>query len=69
MNQIVFAIGADGSVLGRRQFGKGTIAMMRLQFSSSEGIAFTISSQRVPQAIIYDPDTLQPNARWNVQDD
>ena len=52
-DDVVICFGKDGSILGRRPFGGGTIAMMRLQFSSSRGIAFTISAQRTPQAVIY----------------
>ena len=53
-NDIIYWVGKDGSILGRRPFGGGTIAMMRLQFSSSRGVAFCISAQRVSQAVIYD---------------
>ena len=53
-NDMIFiCFGKDGSILGRRPFGNGTIAIQRLQFSSSKGIAFTINAQRVPQAVIY----------------
>ena len=54
MEKIILRVGADGSVLGRRPFGGGTIALQRLQFSSSEGVAFAVSSQRVPQIIVYE---------------
>lgn len=53
-DDIIYWVGKDGSILGRRPFKGGTIAMMRLQFSSSRGIAFCISSQRTPQVVIYD---------------
>ena len=52
-DDIKICFGMDGSIIGRRPFGGGTIAMMRLQFSSSRGVAFTISAQRVPQAVVY----------------
>ena len=44
----------DGSVLFRRAFNGGTIAVQRLQFSSNLGIAFCISAERVPQIIEYE---------------
>ena len=56
-DDIVLSFGKDGSITGRRPFGDGTIAMMRLQFSSSRGICFTISAQRVPQVVIYEETT------------
>lgn len=31
-DDIVLSFGKDGSIIGRRPFGDGTIAMMRLQF-------------------------------------
>lgn len=40
MNKIV--VGKDGSVMFRRPFKGGTIALQRLQFSSNLGIAFYI---------------------------
>jgi hypothetical protein len=52
MNKIV--VGKDGSVMFRRPFKGGTIALQRLQFSSNLGIAFCISAERVPQVIIYE---------------
>lgn len=53
-NDIVYHVSEDGSITARRPFGGGTIALMRLQFSSNRGIAFCISSQRTPQIVIYD---------------
>lgn len=53
-DDIIIVFGKDGSILGRRSFRGGTIAKMCLQFSSNRGIAFTISAQRTPQAVIYD---------------
>lgn len=55
-DDITVTIGKDGSVLGRRPFKGGTIALQRLQFSSNLGIAFTISAERVPQVIIYEDE-------------
>lgn len=47
-------INSDGSILFRRAFGGGTIAVQRLQFSSNFGIAFCVSAERVPQIIVYE---------------
>lgn len=54
MSDVVWVIYEDGAILGRRPFGSGTIAKQRLQFSSSLGVAFAISSQRTPQVIVYE---------------
>jgi len=54
MSDVYLVIGDDGSILGRRKFGQGSVAMQRLQFSSNLGIAFCISAERVPQVIIYE---------------
>lgn len=54
MSDVYLQIGEDGSILGRRAFQGGTIALQRLQFSSNLGIAFCISAERVPQVIIYE---------------
>ena len=51
---VKWAVGDDGRLLGRREFNGGTIAIQELLFSSSEGVAFCVSSQRVPQVIVYD---------------
>ena len=56
--KIKLQINDDGSILGRREFGGGTIAMQRLQFSSNLGIAFCISSERVPQVIEYEDNDM-----------
>lgn len=53
-DELILSIGNDGSILGRRPFANGTIALQRLQFSSNLGIAFCISSERVPQVIVYE---------------
>lgn len=53
-DKLILVVNDDGSLLGRRPFGKGTIALQRLQFSSNLGIAFCISSERVPQVIVYE---------------
>jgi hypothetical protein len=52
-NEIIYNVGADGSITGRRNFSGGTIAMMRLQFSSNRGVAFCVNAERTPQAVIY----------------
>lgn len=53
-NEIKWQISNDGSIIGRKKFGNGTIGMQRLQFSSNLGIAFCVNAGRVPQAIIYE---------------
>lgn len=53
-DRLILVVNADGSILVRRPFGNGTIALQRLQFSSNLGIAFCISSERVPQVIVYE---------------
>jgi hypothetical protein len=54
-NDVVFQVGDDGSILGRKPFtGGGTIGMQRLQFSSNLGIAYCINAERVPQVIVYE---------------
>ena len=55
-DDIILVVNPDGSILGRRPFNGGTIALQRLQFSSNLGIAFCISAERVPQVIIYDDE-------------
>lgn len=54
MTDIIWVIYDDGAIIGRRPFKTGTIAKQCLQFSSSKGVAFTVSSQRTPQVIVYD---------------
>lgn len=54
MGKIIFQFGSDGSIIARRPFGRATIALQRLQFSSNYGTAFCISSERVPQVIVYE---------------
>ena len=54
MNEIVWNINKDGSILGRRRFRGGTIVKQCLQYSSNLGIAYCVSSERVPQVIIYE---------------
>ena len=51
---MIAIVNNDGSVLFRRAFNRGTIAVQRLQFSSNLGIAFCISAERVPQIIEYE---------------
>jgi len=54
-DDIIYQVGKDGSITGRRPFFLGgTIPLMRLQFSSSKGIAFCVNSQRVGQIVIYE---------------
>lgn len=53
-DRLILVVNADGSILARRPFKNGTIALQRLQFSSNLGIAFCISSERVPQVIVYE---------------
>lgn len=53
-DKLILVVNDDGSLLGRRPFGNGTIALQRLQFSSNLGVAFCISSERVPQVIVYE---------------
>lgn len=55
-DEIILVVNPDGSILGRRPFNGGTIALQRLQFSSNLGTAFCISAERVPQVIIYDDE-------------
>lgn len=55
-DDVILVVNPDGSILGRRPFNGGTIALQRLQFSSNLGIAFCISAERVPQVIIYEDD-------------
>lgn len=57
---MIICIGNDGSILFRRPFKGGTIALQRLQFSSNLGTAFCISSERVPQVIIYEDEREHP---------
>lgn len=52
-DDIIYQVGKDGSITARRPFMEA-IALMRLQFSSSKGTAFCISSQRTPQIVIYE---------------
>lgn len=54
---IKLQINHDGSILGRREFRGGTIALQRLQFSSNLGIAFCISAERTPQVVMYEDET------------
>lgn len=53
MQDVILVVNDDGSILGRRPFAGSSIALQRLQFSSSEGLAFCISSERAPQVIVY----------------
>lgn len=55
--KMILIVNPDGSILGRRPFKNGTIALQRLQFSSNMGVAFCISSERVPQVIVYEDNT------------
>ena len=57
MKNLIVTIGDDGSVMFRRPFQGGTIAVQRLQFSSNIGIAFCISAERTPQVIIYEDES------------
>jgi len=52
----ILVVNPDGSILGRRPFNGGSIALQRLQFSSNLGIAFCISAERVPQVIMYEDE-------------
>ena len=54
MNPLKLCVGKDGSIIVRRWFRGGWIALQRLQFSSSEGIAYAISAERTPQVIVYE---------------